>query len=254
MKSTWKFPFWVQENDGTVTQSTWSFLLVNPSLVADWLFLTLQPSLPRASCPEQNQPPPPNPTDISVEVSKRVFLHGHTIDSSHPSVNIMISSRPNSGPYQQTLEIHAETLLPLLGRPCSSEGSDHSPWEWFQRGLTWGDAELAYWGLCPLGMKIQGSVLAIPASYLLLTLSLSGATVLKGLMHSYGLVVLLEWGRFPPQAWPALPTEGLFIMESWCVWAKNMRDKAILLCYCINLTKILAPLSSGQTSPSFTTI
>ncbi|KFZ51094.1 hypothetical protein N321_07196, partial [Antrostomus carolinensis] len=35
MKSTWKFPFWVQENDGTVTQLTWSFLLVNPSLVAD---------------------------------------------------------------------------------------------------------------------------------------------------------------------------------------------------------------------------
>ncbi|POI24769.1 hypothetical protein CIB84_011478 [Bambusicola thoracicus] len=61
MKSTWKFPFWVQENDGTVTQLTWSFLLVNPSLVADFLALQLFPS-PRASCSEQNQPPPPSPT------------------------------------------------------------------------------------------------------------------------------------------------------------------------------------------------
>ncbi|KFP39477.1 hypothetical protein N324_12944, partial [Chlamydotis macqueenii] len=57
MKSTWKFPFWVQENDGTVTQSTWSFLLVNPSL-ADCF---LHHSLPCASCPPQNQPLLPVP-------------------------------------------------------------------------------------------------------------------------------------------------------------------------------------------------
>lgn len=149
MKSTWKFPFWVQENDGTVTQLTWSFLLVNLSLVAD-CFWHCSPPFPVLPALNKTNPPLPNPTDISVEVSKRVFLHGHTIDSSHPSVNIVISSRPNSGPHQQTLEIHAETLLPLLGRPCSSEGSDHSPWEWFQRDF----AELAYWGLCQLGMKI----------------------------------------------------------------------------------------------------
>lgn len=137
-------------------------------LPCGWLFLTSQPSLPFPVLPalKKINTPPPNPTDLSVEVSTRVFLHGHTADSSHPSVKIVISSRPSSGPHQQTLEIHAETLLPLLGRPCSSEGSDCSPWEWFQRGLMWGDAELVYWELCPLGMKIQGSVLAIPTSYL----------------------------------------------------------------------------------------
>lgn len=61
MKSTWKFPFWVQENDGTVTQLTWSFLLVNPSLVADFLALQLFPS---PVLPALNKT---NPTDISVE-------------------------------------------------------------------------------------------------------------------------------------------------------------------------------------------
>ncbi|KFV19550.1 hypothetical protein N340_05437, partial [Tauraco erythrolophus] len=55
MKSTWKFPFWVQENDGTVTQSTWSFLLVNPSLVADCF---LRCSLPFPVLPALNKTNP----------------------------------------------------------------------------------------------------------------------------------------------------------------------------------------------------
>ncbi|KFP99346.1 hypothetical protein N330_13155, partial [Leptosomus discolor] len=55
MKSTWKFPFWVQENDGTVTQLTWSFLLVNPSLVADCF---LNCSLPFPVLPALNKTNP----------------------------------------------------------------------------------------------------------------------------------------------------------------------------------------------------
>ncbi|KFW80171.1 hypothetical protein N305_07426, partial [Manacus vitellinus] len=59
MKSTWKFPFWVQENDGTVTQLTWSFLLVNPSLVAD---LFLHCSLPFPMLPALDKTTPSLPT------------------------------------------------------------------------------------------------------------------------------------------------------------------------------------------------
>lgn len=108
MKSTWKFPFWVQENDGTVTQLTWSFLLVNPSLVAD--FLTLQLLSSRASCSEQNQPPPtsplPYPTDISVE-SLQECISAWTYHHLIPQW-VQIGSRPTSGPFQD------------LGDPCRS--------------------------------------------------------------------------------------------------------------------------------------
>lgn len=146
MKSTWKFPFWVQENDGTVTQLTWSFLLVNASLVADYFS---HYSLPFPVLPAVNKNyPPRNPTGISIESQREYFCMDTPL--THPSVNVVISSRRDSGP-QQTLEIHAETLLPLPGRPCSSERSDHNPWEWFQKGLTWGDADLAYFGILPAG-------------------------------------------------------------------------------------------------------
>ncbi|KFW08589.1 hypothetical protein N327_12664, partial [Fulmarus glacialis] len=58
LKSTWKFPFWIQENDRTVTQSTWSFLSVNPSLVADCF---LHCSLPFPMLPALNKTTPPLP-------------------------------------------------------------------------------------------------------------------------------------------------------------------------------------------------
>ncbi|KFP81583.1 hypothetical protein N311_07417, partial [Apaloderma vittatum] len=59
MKSTWKFPFWVQENDRTVTQSTWSFLLINPSLVADCSYIVA--SLPHLPALNKTNPPLPTP-------------------------------------------------------------------------------------------------------------------------------------------------------------------------------------------------
>ncbi|KGL77707.1 hypothetical protein N309_06670, partial [Tinamus guttatus] len=61
MKSTWKFPFWVQENDGTVTQLTWSFLLVNPSLEADFDLHDSLPFPPMLPALNKTNPPHPNP-------------------------------------------------------------------------------------------------------------------------------------------------------------------------------------------------
>lgn len=67
MKSTWKFPFCVQENDGTVTQLTWSFLSVNPSLVSDCFGHRSLPFLVLPALNKSNPLPLPNPTDIFVE-------------------------------------------------------------------------------------------------------------------------------------------------------------------------------------------
>lgn len=124
MKSTWKFPFWVQENDRTVTQLTWSFLLVNPSLVADCFSHCSRP-IPMLPCLELNQPPPQPHRHLCRSLKESISAWTHRLI---PSLSEIIISRPDSGPYQQTLEIHAETLLALLGRHCSSEKSDHSPW------------------------------------------------------------------------------------------------------------------------------
>lgn len=152
MKSTWKFPFWVQENDGTVTQLTWSFLLVNPSLVAD--FLTLQLLSSRASCSEQNQPPPHLPPPLSHRYLCRKSPRVHfcmDIPSSHPSMGAdwfqaHFRTLPRSWRSMQK-------LFSLLVRPCSNEGSVHSPWEWFQRG-----AHVRRCGISLLGTKPIGDV------------------------------------------------------------------------------------------------
>lgn len=248
MKSTWKFPFWVQENDGTVTQLTWSFLLVNPSLVADFLALQLFPSPVLPALNKTSPHPPPQPHRHLCRKSPRVHFC-MDIPLTDPSVGadwFEAHLRTLPRPWRSM-----QKLFSLLGRPCSNEGSVHSPWEWFQRGAhvrrcgisLLGDQ--AYWGC-----RLREVLLPSPLVTSLLTLSLTGAEVLKGLMHSYGLVVLLLWGRFSPQGGPALPTEGLFKMESWCVQAKNAREKAVLFCCHINLIKVFfCPLYLGKPHP-----
>lgn len=89
----------------------------------------------------------------------------------------------------------------------------------------------------------------------ILALSLSGAEVLKGLMHSYGAGCASGMRKI------SSPGLACIAYKRVCLkWRADVNElktqgtKAILICYHIKLTNILALLSSEQASPRFTTI
>lgn len=208
MKSTWKFPFWVQENDGTVTQLTWSFLLVNPSLVADFLALQLFPSPVLPALNKTNPHPPPQPHRHLCRKSPRVHFC-MDIPLTHPSVGadwFEAHLRTLPRPWRSM-----QKLFSLLGRPCSNEGSVHSPWEWFQRGAHVRRCGISLLGTKPIGDVDYGKCCCHPHWLPLFLLSAS-----LGQKSWRGWCIAMGWLCFCYEE-DFLPKVGLLCLQKVCL-------------------------------------